>query len=69
MGETLSLYERMADLERRVAQLEQEAMHHRRLGPSPESLTPDMKRVDKMVATAREAMAKTKKGTPDDSTQ
>ena len=51
---------RLDELERRVAAIERELLMHRRLGPSPESHTPDPKIVEKLVESARAAIQEAK---------
>lgn len=48
--------ERIENLEKRVAAIERELLPYRRLGPSPESHTPDPRAVDRLVETARAAI-------------
>ena len=50
--------QRMSILERRIFALEQEVGMHRRLGPSPESHTPDPEVVKSLVEAARRALQK-----------
>jgi hypothetical protein len=53
--------ERLNELEKRIAAIESELMHHRRLGPKPEDLTPDPAIVERLVESARVAIEEAKR--------
>lgn len=48
--------QRIKDLERRVAQLELDALPHKRLGPQPKDLVPNPEEVAKLVEAAEAAI-------------